>query len=106
MIKLKYKKYILIEAIVFALSLCIMLILITIGQILLSYIFLSLIMVSLFLTVMTMSLGMFKKDKMLDIEALTKQGLTVITCKECNKTNVLEDIFCIFCGEKLGEEHE
>jgi uncharacterized OB-fold protein len=53
-----------------------------------------------------MALDIFRRDKILDIEALKSRGLTIIACKECGKENVLEDIFCIFCGDKLGEENE
>ena len=48
----------------------------------------------------------FQQDKVLDIVSLKKQGLTITTCKECHKDNVLEDQYCIYCGHKLGEPED
>ncbi len=64
------------------------------------------LLVNAIMMLIIMSIDMFRRDKILDIEALKKQGLTIISCKECGKENVLEDIFCIFCGDRLGEENE
>lgn len=53
---------------------------------------------------MTMSvLKPFIMDKVLDIEALEKQGLTIVNCPHCNKKNVLEDIYCIYCHSPLSD---
>jgi hypothetical protein len=51
-----------------------------------------------------LSIDMFSKDKQLNIEALREQGLTIVECSNCYKKNVLEDQYCIFCGEKLNNE--
>ncbi len=64
------------------------------------------LLVSIFYMILTMSMQIFVKDKEIDIESLKKQGLTIVKCLKCNRNNVLEDKFCIFCGEKLGEENE
>ena len=59
--------------------------------------------ISLFLSI---TIDMFRRDKVLDLDALKQQGLTITECKNCKKKNVLEDIYCIFCGDLLGEQHE
>lgn len=63
-------------------------------------------MVSIIYLILTMSLDIFRRDKILDIDQLRKQGLTIVTCNNCEKLNVLEDQFCIFCGEKLGNNDD
>jgi len=45
-------------------------------------------------------------DKELNIEALKKAGLTIVTCNNCLKDNVLEDQYCVHCGERLGSGDE
>jgi 5-bromo-4-chloroindolyl phosphate hydrolysis protein len=45
----------------------------------------------------------FIMDKILDIEALKQQGLTIVNCPNCHKKNVLEDQYCIYCQTPLGE---
>ena len=52
------------------------------------------------------SLKIFMMDKELNIEALKKAGLTIIKCSNCLKDNVLEDQYCVHCGERLGKENE
>lgn len=52
------------------------------------------------------SLKIFLMDKQLNIEALKKAGLTIVKCNNCLKDNVLEDQYCIHCGERLGKENE
>ncbi len=59
------------------------------------------ILVSILLYFTTKTAEMFKKDKELDIESLKNQGFTIVNCLNCGKNNVLEDKFCIFCGEDL-----
>lgn len=49
---------------------------------------------------------LFKRDKILDLEQLKQQGLTIVECVNCHKMNVLEDQYCIFCGEKLKENEQ
>ena len=45
-------------------------------------------------------------DRELNIEALQKAGLTIVKCNNCLKENVLEDQYCVHCGERLGKEDE
>ena len=52
------------------------------------------------------SLKLFLMDKQINIEALKKAGLTIIKCDNCLKDNVLEDQYCVHCGERLGKENE
>ena len=52
------------------------------------------------------SLKVFIMDKELNIEALQKAGLTIVKCDNCLKDNVLEDQYCVHCGERLGKENE
>ncbi len=65
-----------------------------------------LIILSVFFIMIMQSIALFVNDKKLDINALRKQGLTIVTCPYCEKENVLEDKFCIYCGERLGEDNE
>ncbi|MCF7927336.1 MAG: zinc ribbon domain-containing protein [Candidatus Izimaplasma sp.] len=51
-------------------------------------------------------IALYKQDKELDIEALKKQGLTIVRCSNCHKKNVLEDQYCIFCGTPLSNQDE
>lgn len=60
-----------------------------------------LLVVSILGMFLGISLDMFIRDKILDIEQLSKQGYTPIECNNCGKQNILEDKFCIYCGEKL-----
>ncbi len=52
-----------------------------------------------------MTLKIFLKDKELEIEKLKAMGLTIVTCEKCGKQNVLEDQYCIYCGEELTDEN-
>lgn len=52
------------------------------------------------------SLKIFLMDKELNIEALQKAGLTIVKCNKCSMDNVLEDQYCVHCGERLGKEDE
>jgi len=51
-----------------------------------------------------MSFNLFVQDKNLNIEKLKEMGLTIVVCKACLKENVLEDQYCIYCGERLGSD--
>ncbi len=62
--------------------------------------------VSIILAFFLLTLQLFRRDKQLDLEALKNAGLTIVNCPKCDKNNVLEDQFCIHCGEKLGEQNE
>lgn len=64
------------------------------------------LVVSILFMFIMLTIDMFSKDKQLDIEALKKQGLTIITCNNCNRDNVLEDQYCIYCGEELNNGDE
>lgn len=64
------------------------------------------IVVSLFLTFFMLIFQLFRMDKQLDLEAIKQAGLTIVKCEKCHKMNVLEDQFCIHCGEKLGVHDE
>ncbi len=63
-----------------------------------------LIVAGILVVVIIMSLNLFVKDKQLEIEKLKEMGLTIVVCKECLKENVLEDQYCIYCGESLGSD--
>lgn len=73
-----------------------------------SILFLGILIVILgaFFIMIMQSISLFLNDKKLDIDALKKQGLTIVKCSNCEKENVLEDQYCIFCGELLGEEND
>lgn len=49
---------------------------------------------------------MFTKEE--DIHETLKKYKTlhIAICSECGKENILEDIYCVKCGNKLGEEDE
>ena len=59
--------------------------------------------VSILLMFILLSIDMFRKDKVLDIETLRNQGFRIVKCNICHQDNVLEDVYCIYCGEKLYE---
>jgi hypothetical protein len=59
--------------------------------------------VSILGVIIQQSMMLFIRDKELDIEELQKSGLTIVNCKVCKKANVLEDQYCIYCGEQLGD---
>jgi hypothetical protein len=64
------------------------------------------LMVSIVFMMITSTVDLFKRDKNIDINELKKQGFTVVSCVKCNKNNVLEDKYCIFCGEMLENSNE
>lgn len=67
------------------------------------YIALGLFLIGLLMNLILSVLKPFIMDKVLDIEALEKQGLTIVNCPECHKKNVLEDKYCIYCQSPLDE---
>lgn len=67
------------------------------------FIGIGLVIISTFTIMALKAMNLFLNDKKLDIEALKASGLTIVTCKNCKKENVKEDIYCIYCGEKLGD---
>lgn len=52
------------------------------------------------------TLDLIKRDKMIDYEMVEKFHLHVVTCKECEKENILEDQYCRYCGAKLEGEQD
>ena len=62
-----------------------------------------LLVISVFLFIALNSIAMFQNDKVIDYEMVKKQNLTVVLCLNCQKENILEDQYCIYCGEKLEE---
>lgn len=64
------------------------------------------ILVSILYIVFIMSFDVFRKDKVLDLESLKNHGFSVISCTSCNKNNIKEDKYCIYCGEKLVVDDE
>lgn len=60
---------------------------------------------SIFAIISTMVYELYQKDKTIDYEAVKKNKLTLVTCGECGKENVLEDQYCIHCGEKLEDNN-
>lgn len=75
-------------------------------SLLLLFIGIFLVILGVFSLILVNSLKIFLMDKELNIEALIKAGLTIIKCENCLKDNVLEDKFCVYCGERLGKEDE
>ena len=65
-----------------------------------------LVIIGLISIITLMSLNIFVKDKELEIEKLRQMGLTIVVCKKCFKENVLEDQYCIYCGESLGRDED
>ena len=47
--------------------------------------------------------AIFKNDKIINSKSIEEAGLHEMVCLNCNKINVKEDQYCIFCGERLGE---
>ncbi len=64
------------------------------------------VVIGFILVVVIQSLNLFLKDKELEIEKLKEMGLTIVTCQNCLKENVLEDLYCIHCGESLGSDKD
>jgi len=70
-------------------------------QILLFIIGIPVLIGGIFLIVFTMVYDLYQKDKKIDYEMVKKYGFHLMECPECGKENVLEDIYCTHCGEKL-----
>ena len=62
------------------------------------------LLIGIFLIIFAMVADLYQKDKLIDYELVKKHGLTLVQCKSCEKENVLEDIYCIHCGERLEED--
>jgi len=60
-----------------------------------------LVVFTVFFHVFQASYEMFRKDKEIDYDMVSKLNLTLTTCSNCEKENVLEDKYCKFCGEEL-----
>ena len=57
---------------------------------------------------LTITKGYFIFSKEEDVHETLKKYKTLhlAICSECLKENILEDIYCVKCGNKLGEEDE
>jgi len=64
------------------------------------------IVIGILIVLLLMSFNLFIQDKTLNIEKLKEMGLTIVVCKACLKENVLEDQYCIYCGERLGSDED
>ena len=64
------------------------------------------VLLSVLSYILIKALNLFIMDRELNIEALKKAGLTIVKCNNCLKDNVLEDQYCVHCGERLGKENE
>ena len=102
MMKYKMKIYVAISSIIIAIL--ILSLSFYMSSILLMILGILMVVVSAIYAIIIMSVEIFSKDKEIDIENAIKQGLTVINCSECGKTNVLEDVYCIYCGEDLRQK--
>jgi hypothetical protein len=61
------------------------------------------LLLGIFIIIFAMVFELYQKDKKIDYELVKKHGLTLVSCKECQKENVLEDVYCIHCGERLDD---
>ena len=73
-------------------------------NIILFFIGIPVLLLGIFVIIFTMVVELYQKDKMIDYELIKKSGLTLVRCPHCDKENVLEDIYCIHCGERLDED--
>jgi hypothetical protein len=64
----------------------------------------AMVVVGVLIIILLQALLIFVKDKELNIEQLKSSGLTIVQCSNCLKENVLEDKYCIHCGERLEKE--
>ncbi len=64
------------------------------------------ILIGILSYIMIKALSLFVMDREFNIEALKKAGLTIVKCNNCFKDNVLEDQYCVHCGERLGNSDE
>lgn len=61
------------------------------------------LLIGIFVIIATMVIDLYQKDKTIDYELVKKSGLKLVHCPQCGKENIKEDIYCIFCGERLEE---
>ena len=73
---------------------------------LLLFIGVGVLLLGILYTVAYQTFDLFKRDKTLDLIKLQELGLTIVTCNNCLKENVLEDQYCIYCSEKLESEED
>jgi len=86
---------------------CLIIVVSMISQVLtLLFIGIFLLVVSMFLAILLPSLYVFRQDRTLDKDTLQKKGLHIVICCECNRENVYEDKFCVYCGEELVLDNE
>jgi hypothetical protein len=60
-----------------------------------------LIVVNTIFLILIKSFEVFLMDKNLNEDDIIRAGLNITQCSKCQKTNVLEDKYCIYCGEEL-----
>lgn len=72
-------------------------------QLILFFIGIPVLLFGVFMLVFVMVYELYQKDKTIDYEIVKKYGFTVVDCPNCGKENVLEDQYCIHCGERLDQ---
>lgn len=66
----------------------------------------AMVLLGIITTIAVQTIALYRQDKILDLAALQACGMTIVTCSECGKSNVLEDQYCIYCQAKLDEVTE
>lgn len=64
-----------------------------------------LVLVGVFSYISLQIYDLYQKEKTIDYELVKEKGLTLVNCPQCEKGNILEDVYCVHCGERL-EDHE
>ena len=95
------KKNLIINSVLFILSIILFVLSYQYSNVFLFIIGALLIVINVLALIIMMIFDLYKKDQEFNIEKLTEQGLTIVTCKACNEVNVLEDKYCRKCQEKL-----
>ena len=72
-------------------------------QVILFFLGIPVILLGVFVLVFVMVYDLYQKDKKIDYEIVKKFGYTLVQCPVCGKENVLEDIYCVHCGERLDQ---
>lgn len=63
-----------------------------------------LLLLGIFLLIFMMVYDLYEKDKKIDYELVKKHGFHLVKCSSCGKENVLEDQYCVYCGERLDQD--
>ncbi len=61
----------------------------------------ALLLISIFTIIIMMVVELYQKEKILDYELIKKSNFTIVVCDNCHKENVLQDQYCVKCGERL-----